>query len=145
MSALRLTGGCLCGRVRFAVTSAPLSTVACHCRDCQRYTGGAPAYQVAFRRADVSIESGEPRSFSMHGDSGRTLVRHFCAECGAPLFTDLEKLADLMIVNAGALDDPSQVNIKAHIFAASAPQWHHFEPGAARYDGDLPPRPPRIS
>jgi hypothetical protein len=145
MSALRLTGGCLCGKVRFAATAAPLSTVACHCHDCQRYTGGAPAYQVAFRRADVTLEQGEPQRFRMAGRSGRSLERLFCAHCGAPLFTELEKLPELLIVNAGALDDPSQIKIKAHIFAASAAPWHHFEPDVPRYDGDLPPRPPRAS
>ena len=145
MSPTRLTGGCLCSKLRFVATSAPLSTVACHCRDCQRYTGGAPAYQVAFRRADVTLECGTPRGFRMAGDSGRTLERQFCADCGAPLFTDLEKYPELLLVNAGALDDPAQVHIKAHIVAAAAPHWHHFEPDVPRYDGDLPPRPPRAS
>ena len=100
---------------------------------------------LAFRRADVTLECGTPRGFRMAGDSGRTLERQFCADCGAPLFTDLEKYPELLLVNAGALDDPAQVHIKAHIFAAAAPHWHHFEPDVPRYDGDLPPRPPRAS
>ena len=141
MTAPRLTGGCLCGKIRFVATAAPLSTLVCHCRDCQRYLGGAPAYQMAFRRDDVVVEQGEPRSFAMHGDSGRAITRLFCGDCGTPLFTDLEKLPKLLIVNAGALDDTSSVEIKAHIFAASAAPWHQFEPGAARFDGDFPARP----
>jgi hypothetical protein len=140
MTALRLTGGCLCGKIRFAASAKPLSTLVCHCRDCQRYLGGAPAYQMAFRRTDVTIESGEPRGFTLKGDSGRALTRLFCPDCGTPLFTDLEKLPNLMIVNAGAMDDPGTVEIKAHIFAASAAPWHQFEPGAARFEGDFPPR-----
>jgi hypothetical protein len=138
---LRLTGGCLCGDIRFVATSEPLGTLACHCADCQRYIGGGPAYQMTFRRDDVTIEKGEPRRFRKAGDSGHGLERSFCATCGAPLFTDLDKAPEFKIVNAGALDDQTHFNLKAHIFAASAPPWRRFEPDVRRYDGDYPRRP----
>ena len=138
---MRLTGGCLCGEIRFAASAAPLSAIACHCKDCQRYIGGAPAYQLAFRRDAITAESGDPRRFVKTADSGHTITRMFCGTCGAPLFTDLSKLPNLMIVNAGALDDQTQVKLTAHIFAASAPHWHQFEPGIPRHDGDFPRRP----
>ena len=139
--ATRLTGGCLCGEIRFAASAEPLSTLACHCADCQRYIGGAPAYQMAFKREAVAIEQGEPRRFVKTADSGHTITRLFCGNCGTPLFTDLSKLPGLMIVNAGALDDPTHFKLSAHIFAASAPPWHHFEPDIPRHDGDFPRRP----
>jgi hypothetical protein len=36
-----LEGGCLCGRVRFRTTQAPMRTIACHCTFCQKVTGSA--------------------------------------------------------------------------------------------------------
>ena len=73
--AASVTGGCRCGPIRYRVSGQPVYAVTCHCRDCQRYLGGAPAYQMAFRRTDITIESGEPRGFTVKGDSGRALTR----------------------------------------------------------------------
>jgi len=142
MNSVPLQGGCLCGAIRFSAKSTPFSALACHCRDCQRYVGGAPAYQLTFRRDDVVIEKGEPKRYRKTGDSGRGLERLFCGDCGTPLFTDLEKIPGLMVVNAGAFDDASGLKVTAHIFCASAPPWHQYEPGAIRHDGDFP-MPPR--
>ena len=35
-----LGGGCACRTIRYKLTNSPLIVHACHCRDCQRLTGG---------------------------------------------------------------------------------------------------------
>ncbi|HVU27435.1 MAG TPA: hypothetical protein VHG71_06825 [Verrucomicrobiae bacterium] len=34
------TGGCVCGEIRYECDSRPLTMLKCHCRDCQRVSGG---------------------------------------------------------------------------------------------------------
>jgi hypothetical protein len=50
-----VTGGCLCGRVRYAVTGEPVFSGLCHCRNCQRYTGSSFEAVIAFPTASVSV------------------------------------------------------------------------------------------
>ena len=53
-----MTGGCLCGRVRYTVTGVPAFSGICHCRNCQRYTGSAFETLMAFpAEAAVGVET----------------------------------------------------------------------------------------
>lgn len=36
-----VTGSCLCQKVRYKVTGAPLTTIICHCDSCRKSTGSA--------------------------------------------------------------------------------------------------------
>ncbi len=137
----RLGGGCLCGEIRIEVEEDIRFSLACHCADCQRYNGGAPAYEAVFSRDAVKITKGVPRAYATKADSGRAITRNFCGNCGTPLYVDLEKLPAHIVVAVGALDAPNDFAIKAHIFAQSAPVWHQFTPGADVHPRDFPPPP----
>ncbi len=134
-----LKGGCLCGEIRISVDENFRMGLACHCADCQRYNGGAPAYEAVFSREAFAVESGSPRVYETQADSGRKITRHFCGTCGTPLFADLEKLPKHVVVAVGALDTPNDFAIAAHIFTQSAPAWHQFTPGADLHPRDFPP------
>ena len=62
-----MTGGCLCGRVRYTATGAPALSGICHCRNCQRYTGSAFETVVAFPSASISVQ-GELKTYNDTGD-----------------------------------------------------------------------------
>ena len=51
-----MTGGCLCGQVRYTLSGEPIFSGLCHCRNCQRYTGSAFETTIAFPSSSVSIE-----------------------------------------------------------------------------------------
>ena len=74
-------GGCLCGAVRYSYDAAPLATVACHCRDCQKLTGATNLLTIYAERAAFRHEQGELARYRKRADSGREADYVRCARC----------------------------------------------------------------
>jgi hypothetical protein len=72
-------GGCQCGAVRYRVAAGPAKSVVCHCRMCQRATGGVFAPLIDVPRDRVTW-AGTPAEWA----SSDRAVRRFCATCGTP-------------------------------------------------------------
>ena len=108
-----MTGGCACGRVRYSVAVENDDAYLCHCRMCQKATGGV---SIAFKqvlKADVAWD-GEPDWYQ----SSPIARRPYCSQCGTSLgfeFPDSEKM-DLTV---GSFDDPSRFVPKHHFGAES--------------------------
>jgi hypothetical protein len=105
----RVTGGCQCGRIRYAVTIADEDAYLCHCRMCQRATGGVAAAFKNVPRSALNWES-EPDYYA----SSPIARRGFCATCGTPLsfaYVDGSPNIDLTI---GSFDDPSRFKPTMH-------------------------------
>jgi hypothetical protein len=105
----KVTGGCLCGAVRYELNSAPKLSVSCHCRDCQYVSGGAPAHALIMRAEDVTITQGQVKEYWTLSAKGNRVARIFCEVCGTPLFAKNEKHPEFLPVKVGGLDDPSQL------------------------------------
>ena len=104
----RMTGGCQCGRVRYAARIDSDDAYLCHCRMCQRATGGV---SIAFRnvaRADVEWQH-EPDRY----DSSPIARRGFCSQCGTPL-TYEGNGSDRMDLTIGSFDDPHRFRPTEH-------------------------------
>jgi hypothetical protein len=127
-----LIGGSQCGAVRYECAAEPLQTANCHCRDCQKATGGAyvPALAVP---ADALKITGTVKYYDNRADSGNTFSRGFCPNCGARLFGKTSGLPQLMFVTAGTLDDPSRFKPAMDIFTASAQPWDHMNPALPKF------------
>ena len=67
-------GGCLCGAVRYSYDAAPLATVACHCRDCQKLTGATNLLTIYADRSHFRHEKGEVSRYRKRADSGREAI-----------------------------------------------------------------------
>lgn len=101
-----ITGGCLCGAVRYACDGAPEASLICYCRDCQKASGSGHLPAMSMARDSVTI-TGETRSYAAQGGSGKMTVRHFCPICGSLLFSTPEVIPGFVNIYAGTLDDPS--------------------------------------
>jgi hypothetical protein len=123
-----ITGHCLCGAVTFEYSGAVGPANYCHCEDCRRCTGGPFNIGVRLERSGFRITSGRPRGFTKRGESGRELTRHFCPDCGSPLFTSAPKHPDFVYVKAGVLDDPSIVKPTHQSWLPSAVPWCRIAP-----------------
>lgn len=94
-------GGCQCGRVRYRVDAANAEAYLCHCRMCQRATGGFAAALVQVPKAALTWLS-EPDWY----DSSPIAQRPFCSKCGTPLGFRYKDGAG-QDLTFGSFDDPS--------------------------------------
>ena len=76
-----LAGGCQCGAIRFALTTAPTKISICHCRMCQKASGAPFASFAEIKKSDFAWTRGKPAAFR----SSSIAMRDFCADCGTPL------------------------------------------------------------
>lgn len=100
MTNLDVTGGCQCGAVRYSLSEPPKAEF-CHCRMCQRATGGVFGALASVPKRAVYWTRSEPNMFR----SSTAAQRGFCSICGTPLtfaYDDSEN----MDVTIGSLDDP---------------------------------------
>lgn len=126
---MRVTGRCLCGAIAYEYDGPVGPAGYCHCADCRRVTGSAFNVGVEFESKRLRFVSGTPRSFTKRGDSGNELSRHFCGDCGSPIFTSSPRHPAHVYVKAGTLDDPSLVVPAREIWTASAVAWGRIPSG----------------
>lgn len=131
-----ISGGCLCGQVRYSGSAEPAFVAFCHCRDCQKASGGPYSANVAVPAEAVSVE-GPLKNHSAKGE--RPLVRHFCSACGSQIMIEGGSLAGLRLMQAGTLDDSSWVRPALHIFCASAQPWDVLPKDETCLPGAPPP------
>lgn len=96
----KLTGGCQCGAIRFAVSPPLKDTSICHCRMCQKAFGHFFAPLVNTKNSDFKWTRGEPKRWR----SSNHVLRGFCGDCGTPLTYEA---ADGLAVAIGAFDHPA--------------------------------------
>lgn len=130
--AAKIAGGCMCGAVRYESTSDAVMQANCYCRDCQRSTGGAFSPIVLVPKEAFKVTTGQLKYYDVKGDSGNTVSRGFCAECGSPISAVLAGMP-FNAIKAGSLDDPNQFAPTASIFVASAPKWAPHFPGVTTF------------
>ncbi len=112
-----ITGGCQCGAVRYALSATP-TTEFCHCRLCQRATGGVFAALSMVKTAELTWTKGAPAYFR----SSTVARRGFCRDCGTPLTFEYDG-KDRLEVTTGSLDDPEVAPLKEHFGVESRVSW----------------------
>ncbi len=101
-------GGCLCGNVRYEAGKQPTRVTVCHCKFCQRATGGAYLVEPIFNAQDFQVIKGSPKKYVHTSEgSGKEVFIYFCDTCGTKLFLTFERFADVVGVYGGTFDDPN--------------------------------------
>ena len=118
----KMTGGCLCGRVRYSADAEPVFTAVCHCRNCQKQAGTAFSIVVAIPRAALTV-TGHTKTFHDTGDSGQPVDRRFCPECGSPIVSEVAVMPEIVFIKAGTLDDTQWLAPTMEVYCASAQRW----------------------
>ena len=126
------TGGCVCGAIRYECTAEPTLMFLCHCRDCQRSSGGPYAPVVYLPARAFKLTRGTLHHYDTPGTVGAPNHRGFCRECGSSISG--AKGAGGIGVNASSLDDPSWFRPQLHMWAADAQPWDHLDPNIPQFD-----------
>ena len=129
-----ITGGCECGALRYECTAVPLMAGHCHCRSCRKASGTGHGSHLMVPKAAVTI-SGEASRYERPADSGNTVRRAFCPQCGCPVWSETSGYPDVLVLRAGSLDDPERFRPGARLYAADAPSWDHMDPALPSFTG----------
>ena len=131
-----LRGSCLCGRVKYEVTTRIKRFYFCHCDQCRKLTGSAHASNILTVPAPVRWLRGERYLRRYDDEGGRAFTHVFCRECGSGLpFTNIG--VTTLIIPAGSLDHDIKATVDRNIFWSEAPAWYPTGIAAPR-DGGFP-------
>jgi len=137
MSNARITGGCLCGAVRYEADSEPDYAGYCCCGDCRKASGSGFVPFMGFPAAVVRF-SGETRLSIAKAAHGGEAVRNHCAACGGLVFGGVVGEVTSHTVYAGSLDDPSWFKPTMAIFNSRRPDWVVLPEGLTVFE-EMPP------
>jgi hypothetical protein len=130
-----ISGGCLCGSVRFELSEPPLEAGYCHCTRCQRRTGNASSAQARIDGRTFRLLSGEQAVKAWRHPEGG-FEKLFCRECGAQLFSRNPDDPKQMSVRMSAFDEDPGVRPSWRAFVANAAPWEPVpDDGLERFEG----------
>ena len=133
-----ITGGCICGAVRYTLTTPAKSTYHCHCLMCRKAHGALFATFSVFAAESWQITAGQ---LSVYSSSPGT-TRQFCATCGCQILSTVSSMAEHVFVTCGSMDahvhPGHSKDAETHIFAADRTCWKDFvsiDTGVASFGG----------
>jgi hypothetical protein len=127
----RITGGCMCGAIRFEAMGEPIIVTHCHCDSCRRHTGAAMVPLASFEAGQVRFLKGERKIY--HSSPG--VERAFCGDCGTTLTWESNPRGQSLIeFHIGTLDEPNALPPSVHVFHGERLRWFDTADGLPRYE-----------
>ena len=124
-----LTGGCLCGAVRYEALGPISDPSNCHCTLCRRASGAPFVAWFTVLRPSFRLLRGEPSTFR----SSSKARRGFCGRCGTPLTFALDAVPHRVDVTIASLDEPNAVVPADHTYTSTQIAWVELADGLPRY------------
>jgi hypothetical protein len=116
-----LTGGCMCGAVRWELSAPPIGAAYCHCTRCRRRTGSSVSVTALISADTLTITAGEELLAAYAPETG--WHKYFCRECGSAVLTRNPDDATVVGIRMGGFDGDPGVRPAFHQFTAYAPVW----------------------
>ena len=150
---LPITGGCLCGAIRYEANEEPYHVSYCHCDMCKRAFGGPFGIFVCFRKQAFNFVRGAPNLYQSSPDA----ERGFCVQCGTPLLMQILEgtlqgesesvrakkfhpgtlRSQCITVSIGSLDHPENFHPMEHDFTDRQLPWLKIDDDLPRSDIDV--------
>jgi hypothetical protein len=117
-----LTGGCLCGAVRYKVSADMIFSGKCYCEDCRKTSSSGHGSVYAVPEQSVSV-TGKLTEYQKKGGSGQPITRRFCPVCGSRISATATVMPGVMMITASCLDDPEKFVSQMSVYTSRAPAW----------------------
>jgi len=114
----KLTGNCLCGQVNFEADGDIKMQGNCHCTDCQQISGSPFATLLFLKDEDVKI-TGDTKRFEHQVDSGNTLTKDFCSNCGSQMFGGNVGRPGMTAIKAGVINEKEHIKPQFNVYVSS--------------------------
>jgi len=129
---MRFTGHCRCGQLALEIeTAARPPLYACHCLNCQRWSGSAFGLHMLCVASAVQV-TGEPSIFT-HEHEGQTSTQYACGVCHTRMFNETTAAPGMRVVRAGVLEGAEHLTPVAHIWTRRKQQWLTLPDGVAQW------------
>ena len=128
------SGGCACGAIRYEATAEPVMMLNCHCRDCQRSSGGPFSSFVVVPAESFKLVKGTLRFHGSPSEMGGLTRRGFCAECGSPIQGQPDAAPHIVAIRTASLDDPSWFSSQAEVWTSDAHPWDAMNPATPKFE-----------
>ncbi len=132
-----MKGSCLCGAVQYSFDKEPALVFACHCLDSQKWTGSAFSLMAVFPRDSFRLQ-GSPKGYSAAADTGRSVTRHFCSDCGSSLYMEVEKAPGVIVAAVGTLEGGANLVPKRHAWVKRKHSWVTLDPEVQQFLEEMP-------
>jgi hypothetical protein len=119
---MNITGQCHCGAISFTASIDPAKVVACHCADCQSFSG-APYRAVAFATAENFHMTGTAQHYVKIAASGNPRAQGFCGNCGTQIYTTEPDAPKLYGIRLGCVNERAQLAPTIQVWGNSAMPW----------------------
>ena len=126
------TGGCACSAIRYESTAEPKLMLHCHCRDCQRASGGPFSSYVIVPAEAFRILQGSLRFHDSPSERGGKTRRGFCPDCGSPVVVKPDANPDNVAIRTA--DDPSWFNQQMDVWTSDAHAWDQMSPALPKFE-----------
>ena len=113
------TGGCMCGRIRFAFAGPPKFVANCHCAACRKWSGAPMSTWVGGRDDQVAWEGPQRHVF----ESSPGVERIFCGACGTALAYRGKKWPGETHLMLGVFDAPEAFAPTTDVFTEEGLSW----------------------
>ena len=134
----KITGGCLCGAIRYEIDGEPFRIANCHCDDCRKATGSAYATNLFFKEEQIKILQGTPKKFEHLADSHNTMIKEFCSDCGSQVFGSGAIRPGVKNIKVGSIDDARFVKPQVNLYTAHALSCSYIDDKIDNFQG-MPP------
>ena len=119
---MQITGQCHCGAISFTALIDPAKIIACHCADCQAFSG-APFRAVAPAEVDNVKLTGTPKLYIKTAASGNRRAQGFCGDCGTNLYATEPDTPKVLGLRLGCVNERALLAPTIQIWGNSAMPW----------------------